>query len=270
MRQHLATLVVGLVAIRSASADNTKPTTPKSKATAIDAKAVADKLDVFHDEFGAFYVSPKPAGFKDSDTVDSWVFYGDGKTMYRQIVVGSSTTSSNQYSWQLWSPRVRSLQNAKLELTKGSLFVECKLRDGKRPLTQLSEAETTAFFARATFLPVLWQREAHFLARDDDGVYYYVDALKESAGGSGYRVFVGQKGSMKELAMSNVVSDTAGEIFATKTGELKIVTTDANKAYWKKGGKKTELVVLELFPNRYLIYRELGIYGQLGVACEDQ
>ena len=41
--------------------------------------------------------------------------------------------------------------------------------------------------------------------------------------------------------MTNVVSDSAGEIFATKTGELKIVTTEDGKAFWNKGGKKTEL-----------------------------
>ncbi len=42
------------------------------------------------------------------------------------------------------------------------------------------------------------------------------------------------------------------------------------KAYWKKGGKKTELVQLDPAQNRYVIYRELGIYGTLGVVCDDQ
>jgi hypothetical protein len=70
--------------------------------------------------------------------------------------------------------------------------------------------------------------------------------------------------------MTNVVSDSAGEIYATKSGDLKIVTEgNSGKAYWKKGQAKNELIVLDLYANRYLIYRELGIYGQIGALCDD-
>jgi hypothetical protein len=272
VRQHLvAPFVVAALAagMSIAAADRTKPVAANAKPAPIDAKAIGDKLDVFHDDFGSYYVSPRPGTFPAEDT-EKWVFYGDGKTMYRQAVIGFGVSNQHDYEWMVWSPRVRGLQNARIQLTKGMLYVECKQKDGRRPLTQLTAAEATAFFAQATFLPQLWQREAHFLARDEDGVYFYVDAIKQDFGGNGFRVFVGQKGSMRELAMTNVVSDTAGEIFATKTGELKIITTGDHKAYWKKGSKKAELVTLELWPNRYLIYRELGIYGQLGVVCEDQ
>jgi hypothetical protein len=125
-------------------------------------------------------------------------------------------------------------------------------------------------FQRATFLPPLWQRQAHLLARDDDGTYWLVDRYREEFGGKGYRVFSGQKGTMKELSMTNVVSDSAGEIYKTKSGDLKIVTeSGTGKAYWKKGAEKTELITLDLWANRYLIYRELGIYGRLGVVCDD-
>jgi hypothetical protein len=71
--------------------------------------------------------------------------------------------------------------------------------------------------------------------------------------------------------MTNVVSDSAGEIYATKSGDLKVVTDGkTGKAYWKKGQTKEELILLDAFANRYLIYRELGIYGQLGSMCDDQ
>ncbi len=46
--------------------------------------------------------------------------------------------------------------------------------------------------------------------------------------------------------------------------------TDAGKTFWIKGAKKTELTMLEPTDNRYLIYRELGIYGALGAVCDDQ
>ena len=154
----------------------------------------------------------------------------------------------------------------KIEVVRG----RCRALRLKRPLTQLKADEAKAFFGKATFLPPFWERIAKFLARDDDGVYYFVDMLREEAGGNGYRVFIGQKGSMKEQAMTNVVADSGGEIYATKSGNLKIIADKkAETAFWIKGGKKTELTVLAPLENRYLIYRGLGIYGQLGVVCDD-
>ena len=37
--------------------------------------------------------------------------------------------------------------------------------------------------------------------------------------------------------MTNVVTDSAGQIYATKAGDLKIITQDG-KAFWKKGAQK--------------------------------
>lgn len=265
MRQHLI-VVLALLAAGHAAADP-KAGKPGAKPKAIDAKAVADKLDVFRDEEGNYYVSPKRAGFADG--ADQWVFFGDGKTMYQQRIVGYGADDRG-YDWSVWSPRAKGLQQASFAAYADKAKVHCTQKDGK-PLKQLTVDEAKAVFQRATFLPPLWQRQAHFLARDDDGVYFYVDRFREEHGGKGFRVFSGQKGAMKELAMTNVVSDSAGEIYATKSGDLKIVTEGASgKAYWKKAGAKNELVVLDLLPNRYLIYRELGIYGQLGSLCDDQ
>jgi hypothetical protein len=246
---------------------DTKVAKPGAKPKPIDAKAVADKLEVFRDDDGSYYVSPKLGAFPDD--AGQWVFYGDGKSMYQQRIVGFGSDDKG-YDWSLWSPRVRGIQQASFTAKGPKPTVQCKQQDAK-PLKQLTVDEAKAVFARATFLPPLWQRQAQFLARDDDGTYFYVDRYREEYGGKGFRVFSGQKGAMKELAMTNVVSDSAGEIYATKSGDLKIVTEgEAGKAYWKKGQTKNELIVLDLYANRYLIYRELGIYGQLGLVCDDQ
>jgi hypothetical protein len=260
-------VVLALGVAGHAAADGKAPAKPGEKPKAIDAKAVADKLDMFRDDDGHYYVSPKRGAFTDGD--DQWVFFGDGKTMYQQRIVGYGADDKG-YDWTVWSPRVKGLSQASFAAKGAKPSLGCTQQDAK-PLKQLTVDEAKAVLARATFLPPLWQRQAHFLARDDDGTYFYVDRYREEYGGKGFRVFSGQKGSMKELAMTNVVSDSAGEIYATKSGDLKIVTDgNAGKAYWKKGQTKNELVMLELLPNRYLIYRELGIYGQLGVVCDDQ
>jgi hypothetical protein len=268
MRQHLSGLLAALAATTlSTAAAEPKPLRPGDKPKPIDARAVLDKLEVYRDEAGLYYVSPKVGAI--ADDADDWVFFGDGKRLYQQTIVGSSS-SDKGYDWSVWSPRVRGINQAALTLTGGKPTVSCTQRD-RKPLTQLTVDEAKTLLQRATFLPPLWQRQAHFLARDDDGNYFYVDRYRDQYGGKGYRVFSGQKGAMKELAMTNVVSDSAGEIYATKSGDLKIVTEGTSgKAYWKKGATKNELIVLELLANRYLIYRELGIYGQLGVVCDDQ
>lgn len=263
MRQHLAILALGLVG-GSAAAD------PKPKP--IDGRAQLAQLEVYRDDAGMYYVSPKPGAFADG--AEKWVFYGDGKVLYQQQIVGSSSDGKG-YAWSVWSPRVRGgLLQAGFVLNEDKPYVECRLVDnkptGRKPLVALTADEARTLLGRAKLYGPLWQRSAKFLARDDDGVYYYVDQLSEEAGGKGFRVFVGKKGALKEQAMTNVVSDSAGEIYATKTGDLKIVTEAGDKAHWKKGAARRELVVLELYPNRYLIYRELGIYGQLGVVCDDQ
>jgi hypothetical protein len=268
--RHLA-LVCLLTSSASAGPDKPKP---------IDAKAIAAKLDVFRDEVGNVYVLPRPDSFSFSDAHD-WLFYGDGKTMYQQRIVGGGGEEGKRFEWAVWSPRAKGMPQASLAPIDGVMTLECRhTKDGVRPLKQLNADEARTLFQKATFLPPLWKRQTYLLARDDDGVYYFVDELREEFGGNGYRVFVGPKGAMKELPMTNVVADSAGAIFATKTGQLKLVNNDKkldegkdkpdeHTAYWIKGGKKVELIRLDPWDNRYLIYRELGIYGQLGVVCDD-
>jgi hypothetical protein len=268
-------LVILLFASTAAAAPKKTPVRPPpenrlatDKPKAIDIAPVIAQLDVFKDDVGNFYVSPRP-GALGIDDAGGWVFFGDAKALYRQRVIGSSLTGGKHYQWALWSPRAKGMNAATLDLTDEGLALECRVK-GKRPLTKLKADEAKTFLAHATFYQPLWTHQAHLLARDDDATYYYVDELREEFGGNGYRVFVGPKGAMKELPLANIATDTAGEIFATKSGQLKLISGEGKKAYWIKGGKKMELTVVDTYDNRYLIYRELGIYGQLGAVCDDQ
>jgi hypothetical protein len=262
VRRHLSVLV--LVASTTIAAADDKASTK------IDVSAIADKLDVFRDDTGNYYIAPRLGSLgTDSSAYRDRLFYGDGKLMYQQRVIGFSQMKG-EFDWTVWSPRVREQTGAAVTLTKTGLALGCAATS-TRALTQLPASEASEVIARATFQPPLWQRLAMVLARDDDGVYYYVDELRKEAGGKGYRLFVGRKGAMKELTMTDVVVDKNGEIFTTKTGSLKLA---GDKAWWQTGksakATKTELIALELERNRYVIYRELGIYGQLGTVCEDQ
>ncbi|MFT3693109.1 MAG: hypothetical protein QM831_08200 [Kofleriaceae bacterium] len=225
------------------------------------------KVEVWKDDLGQFYVLPNSSSIA-SDEAEKLVFFGDGKNQYLQHIVGSGTSGAH-YEWVIWSPRVTTQNHAQLDWKDDHLQLHCGVKD-VRNLTQLKADEAKTFFSKVTFQGPLWQRHARFLARDDDGVYYFVDVLSDELGGNGHRVFIGQKGAMKEQPMTNVVEDSGGSIFATKSGNLKIIADKkTDTAFWVKGGKKVELTTLDLVENRYLIYRGLGIYGAMGVPCDD-
>jgi hypothetical protein len=107
------------------------------------------------------------------------------------------------------------------------------------------------------------------------GIYYYVDKLSERHGGKAYRVFVGKRGAMKQVPLVDIAMDSAGQVFSTKTGDLRLVdsfqTQDGAKkqSTWVKGSKKTELFILDLDVNSVVIFKELGIYKLVGGICDN-
>jgi hypothetical protein len=236
---------------------------PVDGKTAIDIKSQAKEFRVFTGETGRFYVVPVSAKI-----LDGKVFYGDGKTMYEQRIIGGGSSGDGSLDFSIWAPRVVGLQQGSLAIAAdGTAQAQCNV-DHSTKLTPASQAESARVLSKAVFLPPLWKRQSKFLARDDNGIYFFVDVLRE--GGKGHRVFVGAKGAMKAMPMTTLVDDAAGQIYGTKRGELRIVANAGEKATWRKGKKIEQLTVLEPSDNRYLIYRELGIYGQLGTICDDE
>ena len=73
------------------------------------------------------------------------------------------------------------------------------------------------------------------------------------------------------MPMTNVVSDSEGQIFSTQSGELRLLLDRVQTSFWIEGGKKSELRSVPLEENYSLIYNELGPYrGQrLGTPCDD-
>jgi hypothetical protein len=139
-------------------------------------------------------------------------------------------------------------------------------------LTELSGDKAKAILDKTAFLTSAIIRVPHLLARDDSGVYYYVDRLAKIYGGKGYRVFVGKKGAMKQMPLTDVASDSAGDVFSTKSGDLRLVrNSESNKetTTWVKGEKRTELVFLDTDVNSVVIFKDLGIYTFLGTWCDN-
>lgn len=247
---------VALVLLAGVASADPKPAT-------VDIKPFRDKLIVLQDAGGGTYVV--------SYTRDEQrLYYGSGKTLYQQIVIG---TSANEDAWDVHvlAPRVEEARNASIVDKQDhtySLF--CGMHE--TGLTQLTGDKAKGVLDKYAFMTSAMVRAPHLIARDDHGVYYYVDKLRSQYGGKGYRVFVGRKGAMKELPLVDIATDSAGQVFATKTGELRLSARakeeDKTEAFWSRGDKKESLIVLDEFQNSAVIFSELGVYTFTGTVCE--
>jgi hypothetical protein len=151
----------------------------------------------------------------------------------------------------------------------------CKLRCGERTqaLTVLPQAEAQKLVAGATFRNSPRTREAYVLARDDHGIYYYVDRGNTAQNKQNFRVFVGRKGAMKLQKMKDVAADSEGEVYSTASGDLRLITSkrDNPEYSWIQKGKTIKLTFLPVAPNLNLIYTTLGVYTgeRFGTPCDD-
>jgi hypothetical protein len=154
----------------------------------------------------------------------------------------------------------------------GSYFKSCDGKDDAA-LALITGDKAKQILDKAQFLSTAIVYRPHMLARDDAGVYYYVDKLAKEYGGNGFRVWVGKKGAVKQLPLSNIATDSAGEVFSTKTGDLRLVRELDNStkqtATWVDGEHRTQLISLDTVINSTVIFRDLGIYGFLGTLCDN-
>ena len=228
----------------------------------IDVSSIQHELTFLHDGKGHYIAA------RAKSEGDRVLYYGNGTTFYQQRIFGggSDTTGANpQFSWFYWSPRTVK-GHGSLQLREKKWAVQCDKR--KTTMTELSLAKADQLRAKAIFQKPLWKRAAHALARDDRGTYYYVDRLRKDLGGKDYRVYIGKLGNLKTRRMTNIVSDTRGQIFVTRSGKLRLVL-DEQEALWIRKGKNRKLRMVPVKQNQRMIYSDLGVYEQaVGTPCD--
>jgi len=233
---------------------------PKADSDRVDIDAVKPKLVVLSDGKGHYLVVLPKVG-------EDHTYYGDGKTMYAQRIISGGSDGKGGFEVSYWSPRSRPYSRGELERKNGVWRVTCDKRDSV--FSKVPTAEARKVLDTAQFRKPLWRHSAYALARDSHGTYYYVDRLRDPYGGRGFRLWVGQRGNMKKQRMLNIVSDSEGDIFATKAGDLRLIL-DKKDATWVRGKKRRELTYVPVSSNVYMIYAELGVYVErLGTPCDD-
>jgi hypothetical protein len=252
--------VLGFVCLIGLAAVATAEPTPQ----AVDIKGFRDQLLVFEDAEGGIYAVKKAPSAR--------VFYGTRKALYEQVTQGGSR-NGDAWSISVWAPRLAYPFLAMVARKQDGTFEKTCQGKNDHGLAPVTGEAAKAILAKAKFLTTPIIRRPHLLARNDSGVYYYVDVLAKLYGGKGYRVFVGKKGAMKQVPLTDVTVDTGGEVFSTKTGDLRLVrivsdgATAKSTAVWIRGGKRHELISLDVYMNYPVIYRDLGIYKITGALC---
>jgi hypothetical protein len=284
MRRVLPALALLLLdgAPASAAPAARKPELP----AAADIAAVKDKLTIYSDGKKHYLALVLTT---DSDSPVFWS--ADGKDFYKMRIFGGGSEGDAANLKRLdrvfWEPRVNAPYQASFEFkvspsgeaggaersaTKGNdaarFEIQCSSR--KTALTRLGPDEAKAIVDGAKFYEARWNHRAYALARDNQGRYFYVDKQREPEESKSFRLWAGPKGAMKPQKMINVVSDSQGDIFSTRSGELRLIL-DKQETTWIQHEKKTKLTWVPVEDNHVLIYTDLGVYtGEpLGTPCDD-
>ncbi|MFO0744845.1 MAG: hypothetical protein U1F43_04105 [Myxococcota bacterium] len=245
-----------------------------------------DKLHVFKDpDDGIYVIAPADDGMafyaagrarRAGDPVDlADPTPAKDKRLYQQVVLRRLDNRGNGV-WMntLWAPRIPGPEAASIgRRDDGSYRLWCG-NQHEIALTELVGDEAKAVLDASTFYSNPVVRQAYLLARDDRGVYYYIDALRPENGGGRHRVFIGRPGAMVEAPLAAVAIDHGGEVFATASGELRIVHTTSDdeppSVTWIHDSERVALTPLPTVPSARLIYTELGIYPFIGAPCDDE
>ncbi len=207
---------------------------------------------------------------------DDSLFYGDGKRFFAVPIQGGGAVGKERFNTTFVDPRyyIGFTQRSELAMQDGKYTVTC----GKTttPLTVVAPATARPLLAAAQFegSPRKWQ--AYALARNSAGVYYYVDRgyvdrhQADRSESRNFRLFVGPKGNLKLQKMTNVVSDSEGDVFSTATGSMRMVL-GKKEPVWIQKGKTSTLLPVPVDENLAMIYTELGVYAgeRLGTPCDD-
>ncbi|MBK7857452.1 MAG: hypothetical protein IPJ65_02280 [Archangiaceae bacterium] len=228
----------------------------------LDVAALKPSMHVYTDGKKHYLV----AALDPEKVLPAAAYYGDGKSFYQLRSPGGGGDKSS-WSMSLWEPRAQGAR-ASLESREGKVKVECSERT--TALEELGADAAKALLEGASFFGPRWQRLPYLLARDEKGNYYYVDMQRDVPGKKDLKLYIGPRGKLKLQQMTNIVSDSVGDIFSTKSGELRLVAND-DALKWVAGKAEAKLTRVPVDDNHVLIYTDLGIYERmpLGTPCDD-
>jgi hypothetical protein len=206
------------------------------------------------------------------------LFYGDRKQLVR-VPLPEGSVSGDDFLDPRFFRKGSSASFRGLDMrVYSSITIDetqrsCTLRCGENQhaLKWMGPAEVRELLLSVAVAPSPQKYRPYALLRDERGNYYYVDHGFGPGEDRRFRLFLGPKGALREQKMTNVVSDSEGDIFSTKTGSLRLIIDKSAPATWIQSGRRVPLKAVPVTDNLTMIYNELGVYlGQkLGTPCDD-
>jgi hypothetical protein len=211
------------------------------------------KFQFFYGDGRRFFEIPRPADIR----LPGYLFF--------EPRFVDTNANSNYYGRDL-----RPYGSIRLNAEAKTCTVRCGNRDTS--FTVLEPGKARELLRQATYEPSPQKYAPYALLRDTRGTYYLVDRGFHPSEQKAFRVFIGPRGNLKQQEMVNVISDSKGEIFSTKKGELQLLLDREQPSMWiVKKKNRTELRPVPIHENLPLIYNELGVYAgvRLGTPCDD-
>jgi TolB-like protein len=231
-------------------------------------KVAAEKIEalaVWEDGSGNYFAM-------NATALDDTIYAGTPKKLFRQRSgSGFLNGGEGKGDRSFWDPRTGG--RGSFTFTPEEATLVC----GKVsvPYKRVPALEAKKILARAELLAPRWRRIPIVLARDDQGMYFFVDARRsvegEVADPADYRLYVGKKGSLARVELEDAIRDTGGYLFITSGGRL--VARQLGQKFgveWGTGNTRIALTWLDPADHGPLIYKDLGVYAgqQLGTACD--
>ncbi len=264
-------VIAAAVALVSGSSWAMEP--PWGKGERLGEQRMLDKTTVCTDGKG-HYVVVAPHEQKGSQ-----MFYGDGKTFTQVAMPPHGLSGTNFLEPRFFNKGAnenfrgidyRVYSEVEVDAEKKT----CSVRCGEQtvPYTVMGLEEGQALLKAAKYEPNPQKFVPYALLRDTKGNYYLVERGFKPEEEKVFRVHVGPKGALKRQEMKDIVSDSEGQIFSTKKGELRLLVDRQQAPLWIESKKKVELRPVPITENLPLIYNELGVYtgAKLGTPCDDQ
>jgi hypothetical protein len=246
-----------------------------------DAGELKSRLQLVTDGKGHYLAMDSGGGWRGP------FFYGDGKALYQLRSPGGGAAGKEQFNVSMWDPRIEWANNgyASFDFKDGKYSITCPPKT--TPLTVVPADEARKLIEAMVLYQARWQRRPHKLARDDKGTYYFVDCAQDETRrdcARDWRLYVGPRGKLKLQQMTNIVSDSVGQIFSTRGGELRLVLNEDaapsgegvverkdKEMKWVSGKEVTPLINVPVDGNLRMIFTDLGVYDRekLGTPCDD-
>lgn len=202
------------------------------------------------------------------------ISYGDGKSFYRTRELKAFSSNNfhdprfvhSEKTNRFWRGyNLEHIHNIETKHEDKKCVLRCG--DRKTELRLADKNEKATVLKKSIFKPALKVRQPYALARNRKGIYFFVDRGADNR--KDFRVYVGRRGNLKRQKMKDVVSDSEGEIFSTRKGDLRLIV-GKDHALWIAKGKKDTLQQIPVHKNLNLIYNKLGVYlGQdYGTPCD--